>query len=160
MHNIVQVFERKADVSLFWLWCCFPPVFFRSWCCFSPVFWNHVRPSHVRSFEADREERARETVWRVAMVGGLMVLWSRTTSCGSWAVCVKQGGGDRTAMSNVTVCVRFRPMNAREAQVESGAPCIRRFNDACVLFKVNIAPLLHRLLSCWEIIVRNCSCYT
>lgn len=66
------------------------------------------------------------------------------TSGGSRAVCGKREG-DRVAMSNVTVCVRFRPMNAREAQVESGASCIRRFDDACVLFKV--APRLHRLLS-------------
>ncbi|KAG0620476.1 hypothetical protein M758_4G218800 [Ceratodon purpureus] len=39
-------------------------------------------------------------------------------------------------MSNVSVCVRFRPINGREALIAaSGAACIRRFDDACVLFK-------------------------
>jgi hypothetical protein len=84
----------------------------------------------------------------ITFVHRMLVVLRRTTSCGSRVVCVKQGGGDRIAMSNVTVYVRFWPMNAREAQVESGAPCIRRFDNACVLFKVNIAPSLHRLLSC------------
>lgn len=39
-------------------------------------------------------------------------------------------------MSNVSVCVRFRPLNARESLRDSGTACIQRLDDKSLTFMV------------------------